>query len=125
MKSVFLLVFLPAAALLAQPETATLRGTVTDAAGAPVPGIRLTITDTETDLEVRRTVTDSGGHYDAPYLKPGRYEVVIEQKGYRTFVGEGIVLVPGQIRRLDPQLPSGPLEESAPVNLSEAPAPKQ
>ena len=39
----FLLIFIPSALLFAQSETATLRGTVTDTAGAPIPGIQLVL----------------------------------------------------------------------------------
>src|SRR5687768_9037948 len=125
MKSVVLLVFLPAALLLCQPETATLRGVVTDDAGAPVPDVTVAVTESGMESAVRQVTTDSGGNYAIPYLKPGLYKLAVEQRGFQTFIAEGVLLVPGQARRLDARLPAGPPANADPVDLGAAQAPPE
>jgi hypothetical protein len=112
----FLLAFLSiafAVLLAAQTETATLRGTVKDTTGAALPRIVLVIFEMSTNTTVRVVLTDSGGNYNAPYLKPGAYKLSIMQKGYQTFLQDGIQLDPAEVRRLDPVLPAGEPEDTA------------
>ena len=71
----FFLFLIPSVALLAQPETATLRGTITDTTGAPIPGIQLVLWEATKELSIREVTTTVGGHYAAPFLKPGTYNV--------------------------------------------------
>jgi hypothetical protein len=102
-----------AALLAAQTETATLRGTVKDTNGAALKSIVLVVTEVSTNLTVRIALTDSRGNYNAPYLKPGTYKLSIMQKGYQTFLQDGIQLDPAEVRRLDPVLPAGEPEDTA------------
>ena len=99
--------------LAAQTETATLRGTVKDTTGAALPRIVLVISEMATNMTVRVMETDSKGNYNAPYLRPGTYKLSIMQKGYQTFLQDGIQLDPAQVRRLDPVLPAGEPEDTA------------
>ena len=105
--------------MLAQSETAALRGTVTDAEGAPLAEAVLVITDVGMNVVVREITTGAGGVYYAPYLSPGRYRLTIEKSGFQLWVAEGILLGPGEVRRLDPKLVAGPAAETTTV---EAPA---
>jgi hypothetical protein len=100
----FLFFFLPSALLFAQSETATLRGTITDTAGAPIPGIQLVLFESGKELSVREVSTGAGGHYAAPFLRPGSYTVKIDANRFQTFQAEGILLAAGQERHFDAQL---------------------
>lgn len=103
--------------LLAQRETATLRGTVADRGGAPVPGVSVYLTGTG-GFE-REVVTDKGGHYLFEYLQPGSYALVVDQRGVQIYVAEGITLDPGAQRRVDPKVEPGAQQDAAKVDLSE------
>lgn len=114
-----LLVLLTASAALlcAQPETATLRGTVTDAKGVPVEDVTVAITEPENVVPARRAVTRAGGVYEAAFLKPGFYRVSIDE----VFVAEAVLLEPGQARRLDIQLP--PEDSDTIITVHDTPSP--
>ena len=92
----FLFFFIPSALLLAQSETATLRGTITDTSGAPIAGIQLVLFESGKELSVREISTGAGGHYDAPFLRPGVYIVKIDANHFQTFEANGILLLAGQ-----------------------------
>ena len=55
----------------AQERFGTLTGRVTDQQGATVPGVTVTVTNTQSG-EVRTYVTDANGQYLAPDINPGR-----------------------------------------------------
>ncbi len=63
--------------------TSAVAGSVTDPAGAAIPGVTVTITSSENGL--KRTVrTDEAGRYGFPQLKPGMYSVKAEKDGFDT-----------------------------------------
>ena len=95
-----LLVFFIATSLVAQTEKATLRGLVTDATGAVVPDIAITVTEIATNLE-RPTVSDANGNYEVPDLKPGTYRVKADKVGFRSHVAQSVLLDAGQVRRIE------------------------
>src|SRR5437867_373014 len=59
----------------------TIRGTVTDATGAIVPGAKVVITDLTTNLTTE-LITNGQGDYEAPELKFGRYKVLVSHPGF-------------------------------------------
>ncbi|MGB9605406.1 MAG: carboxypeptidase-like regulatory domain-containing protein, partial [Bryobacteraceae bacterium] len=93
--------------VLPQSDMATLWGVVQDADGKPLEGMTVYIADVTTNVVVRRCVTDSAGRYEAPYLRPGPYYLLIEETGYQAFEVDGIRLEPGEVRRFDPRLTPG------------------
>ena len=119
----FLLFFMPSALLFAQSETATLRGTITDTSGTPIAGIQLVLFESGKELSVRETSTGAGGHYDAPFLRPGSYIVKIDANHFQTLEARGILLSAGQVRHFDAQLKPEARDES--VSLDETSAPLQ
>src|ERR1035437_5509699 len=119
----FLLIFIPSALLFAQSETATLRGTVTDTSGTPIPNIQLVLFESGKELSVREVSTGSGGHYTAPLLRPGSYTIKIDANHFQTFEAEGILLVAGQERHFDAQLKPEARDET--VLLDEKSTPQQ
>src|SRR4051812_29648438 len=58
----------------AQSSMSTLSGTVTDEAGAVIPGVSITLLNLSTALE-RHAATNDSGYYVIPLLPPGRYNV--------------------------------------------------
>jgi hypothetical protein len=71
---VLLIVFSLANFSRAQEARATLSGTVTDPAGKPVPGAKVSIHNVATS-ESSEAQTNSSGVYTAPNLAPGEYEI--------------------------------------------------
>ena len=71
-----------AADATAQQATARIVGTVTDAQGAVVPGVEITVTNTATNVS---TATTSGrdGFYQVLNLPIGTYRIVARHEGFR------------------------------------------
>jgi len=67
---------------LGQSYTASIRGTVTDASGAAVPGAKVTVTESERNIP-RTTVTDEAGRYVVTALPPGKYTLSVEASGFK------------------------------------------
>ena len=63
--------------------TASLSGTATDTTGGVLPGVTITLTNTETGL-VRTTLTGDEGRYLAPNMGLGIYQVAAELVGFQT-----------------------------------------
>src|SRR5436190_17541204 len=97
-----LLWMMAAAATLihAQEFRATLTGRVLDAAGAPVPGAKVRLTNFSTG-ETRDVVTDGQGNYLVPLLNPSVYSVRAEANGFKTAVRENLQLNVNQTATLD------------------------
>lgn len=75
--------------------SAAISGTVTDNAGNPVSGAKVTATNTQTN--VSRTVTSgSGGAYRFTGLLPGSYDLTVEAQGLTPYKATGINLLASQ-----------------------------
>src|SRR5262245_23579290 len=72
-------------------STAQISGRVTDQSGAVMPGVEVTVTQTETGT-TRSAVTDETGNYALPNLPIGPYRLEAVLPGFRTYVQTGIVL---------------------------------
>ncbi|HVU46780.1 MAG TPA: TonB-dependent receptor [Terracidiphilus sp.] len=86
--------------------TGTILGTVTDATGAIVPGVKVTVTNMATNVAVQ-AVTSSSGDYNAPSLNPGVYRVTVEAPGFQKSVTNAITLTVDQKIRVDVSLKPG------------------
>jgi hypothetical protein len=87
-------------ALHAQLGTATIVGTVTDPAGAVVPGASVSATALDTNHQVT-VATDSAGAYTIAGLTPGAYDVKVEGKGFNTEIRRKIPLTVGQVLQIN------------------------
>src|ERR1035441_2164097 len=76
---------------IAQVETASLSGRVTDQTGAIVIGARVEIRNTETGI-VSLVETNNDGIYSAPSLKPGSYVMTVDKLGFRAVSVTGLTL---------------------------------
>ena len=73
-------------ALYAQGPVGTLNGTITDPAGAVVPGATVVATNNSTGVESKTTSTSSGT-YTLPYLPAGTYTIRVNSAGLRNLDG--------------------------------------
>ena len=81
MAAVFLATTL-ATTLHAQKTTGGIEGTITDATGAVVPGVRVTATDEGTGERLVAT-SDQGGTYRFLEVRPDSYLVTVEAAGFK------------------------------------------
>jgi hypothetical protein len=98
----------------AQLSTAQLSGRVTDESGAVLPGVTITVTQTDTGF-TRSAVTDGNGSYVLTNLPLGPYRFEAMLQGFRTYVQTGIVLQVGAAPELNVSMAVGALEESVTV----------
>jgi len=110
----FLILVLFAASAAAQDTTGTILGTITDASGAVLPGVTISVKNVDTS-QTRAIVSDSAGRYRVPLLQPGRYEVTVQLSGFQTMVRSGITVTVGQQAVVDARLSLGNVSESITV----------
>lgn len=109
----FLLTLLPLSSH-AQNIRASIAGVVRDAAGKPVPGAAVQITNQETGA--RRSIrTDSRGDFAAILLPPGPYRIEAERDGFRKH-SQDIRLETNQEVRIEIPLLPGRLSEEVIVS---------
>jgi hypothetical protein len=97
--------------------TAQVSGTVRDESGGVLPGVTVTVTQTNTGL-VRTTVTDTTGGYVLTTLPTGPYRLEVVLQGFRPYVQTGIVLQVGGTPTINAVLAVGALEESVTVDAA-------
>ncbi len=84
----------------AQVDRASLSGTVTDSAGAVVPGIHVVVSSPDTGL-TRETDTSRTGTYEIPEIPVGAYTVTFTHQGFATLTFDQVIQTVGQTRTLD------------------------
>lgn len=109
--STALALLLPAS-LRAQATSGAVRGSVSDASGARVPGAAVTATDLATGREFS-TRTDTDGGFVVPGLPPGPYRLRVQKAGFKTLSRTDLVIQLDEIVRLDLRLEVGDLKETA------------
>ena len=95
-----------AAAAQAQAANGNIEGIVRDTTGAALPGVTVTVTNMDTGT-ARTSITNDEGVYRAILLPLGRYRVVAELQGFKTFEQQGITLSAGQTALINVQLGVG------------------
>jgi hypothetical protein len=106
---------------MAQTDVTTSRisGVVEDADGAPLPGVTVTATNTETGL-VQTTVTDEKGFYRVLNLPTGTYMIEAALDGFATAMAESVRLLLGSTPSINFNLQSASVSDTITVT-SEAP----
>ena len=95
---------------LAQVNTASIRGTVTDSTGAVVADASVNASNNATGAKAT-TLTNAQGIYSFPVLNVGAYTVSAELRGFKTAVRQGVELQVNQTARIDLVLEVGAVTE--------------
>ena len=110
----FLSLVFSASLCLGQAGRGTLTGTVTDPAGAAVPGAAVKITDPATGFQ-QTTSTGSDGSYNVSSLPVGKYTVTVTKTGFNTEEVAGISIDVANTARVDVTLRIGQVQERVEV----------
>src|SRR5688572_24600426 len=99
--------------------TAEISGSVKDATGAVLPGVEVTVSQTETGV-TRTTITNETGSYVLPNLPLGPYRLEATLPGFRTGAQTGIVLQVNSSPTVDVVLQVGQVTETIEVEANAA-----
>jgi hypothetical protein len=103
----------------AQVNSASLRGTVTDATGAAVEGAQVSAELKDTNAP-RTTVTNGTGDYSLSSLQPGNYTITVSKTGFSTFKQTNFTLEVGALASLDAALKVGSVSDVVEVSSETA-----
>ncbi len=110
-----LILFVTAGAAIAQvTPTSKIQGRVTDAQGAPLPGVSVEATSPKM-VGKATAVTDAEGDYRLFSLPSGLYEVTYTLQGFKTLKREGVVVQLSQTIILNVTMDQTTLEETVTV----------
>ena len=105
-----LMLVLPALAS-AQETRATITGTVKDTQGAVIPGVTVTVLNTDTNVATE-AVTNESGVFNVQKLQPGPVRITATLAGFKTWVREGITLRTAETVTINIPLAIGAVEET-------------
>ena len=97
-----------------QAVNGSIEGTVKDTSGAALPGVTVTVTNTDTGAQ-RVVISGEEGAYRAPLLPLGSYGVAAELQGFKKFEQKGITLSAGQTAVINVTLTVGNISEAITV----------
>ena len=100
----------------AQAANGNIEGTVRDATGGAVPGVTVTLVNTDLGSS-RSVVTNEQGFFRAPLLPLGNYTLTADMQGFRKHQQQGLTLSAGQTIVANIQLEVGGLE-LVPIEVS-------
>jgi outer membrane receptor protein involved in Fe transport len=109
-----LVLFSPSLAIAQIGQTGTLTGAVTDASGAVLPGVTVTVASESLIGGTRSTSTDENGVYRFPALPPGAYKVTVELSGFKSVTRDALLQL-GQTITIDAKLEVGGVQETVVV----------
>jgi hypothetical protein len=101
----------------AQEITGSITGVVADSSGALIPGVKVTVTNTGTNVS-KEVVTGASGAYHVPFLFFGTYRVRAEHDGFKTSQMDNITLSTSEDVRVDFTLTVGEVTEVVEVSGS-------
>jgi cell division septation protein DedD len=96
----FVYFLLAMGAAFAQSDLGTITGTVTDPAGALMPGVRVEAQNTRTKA-LHQVASTSTGNYTIAQLPAGTYQISISLPGFKPYVRTGITVLGAQTIRID------------------------
>ncbi len=102
------------AAAQSQAINGSIEGTVRDNSGAVLPGVTVTVTNTDTGAQ-RVVLTNEEGVYRAQLLPLGTYHVAAELQGFKKFEQRGVTLSAGQVAQINVSLSVGNVAETVTV----------
>src|ERR1051326_6316310 len=98
----------------AQVSRGTITGIVTDASGAVVPDVAITVTNTGTGV-ANNVTSNSSGVYTVPLLEPATYRLTAEAKDFKKYQRTNVLVQVGETTRLDFTLSLGSTTQSVEV----------
>jgi len=104
-----------ASSAAAQVQTGSITGTVSDASGAVLPGVTVTLTGEKLIGGAATQVSDATGTYRFDRLPPGAYAVKFELQGFKTVTRDDIRVSASFVATVSPKLEVGNLQESVTV----------
>jgi hypothetical protein len=108
--AILALVCIIAAPAAAQEFRGSVVGTITDVSGGVLPGVTVTVTNTDTGV-AQNVVTDGEGRYQVLYLNAGPYSVTAELDGFKKVIRTGTAVHVGEAIRVDLTMSPGAVEE--------------
>ncbi len=99
---------------IGQTTTGAITGSVTDPSGAVIPNVKITATNTATNIN-NTTQSNEAGVFNFPFLPIGDYTVTAEAQGFKRVVLGPFPLEVNQIARVDPKMEVGVVTESVEV----------
>src|SRR5437764_12079157 len=96
-----------------------ITGRVMDPNGAGVPGANVKVTDVARNKIVDLT-TNSEGLFEAPFLLPGTYQVMVEMAGFKKSLQQTIQVAINETRNLDIKMDIGTPSETVTVTAEPA-----
>lgn len=96
---------------------AGVTGTVTDSAGAVIPGANVTITNDGTSIALH-IASSSAGTYETKGLNPGKYTITVEAPGFKKSILTGVNVDVSVIATIDVTLTNGQATETVEVTSS-------
>jgi hypothetical protein len=97
-----------------QAGTGTIKGTITDPAGAVVANVAVEARNIETGVQYSTQSTGTG-NYTLTQLPPGSYEVAVTAPGFKKFIRSGLTVQVAQILPVDIALVLGAPTDSVTV----------
>jgi hypothetical protein len=96
-----------------------ITGTILDTSGAVVPDVKVTVTNTQTNVQ-RETRSNATGNYGVPLLPVGVYDVAAQKEGFNVAQKTGLTLNIGDVARADLILTVGSTTSIVSVTASAA-----
>lgn len=113
--ALFLLISIACTARAGAQSLATLSGVITDSSGAVIGDVRVTVTNTATNVTMS-TVTNQSGRYGIVGVAPGKYSIEVTRTGFRTAHETNVVLVVNQSAVFNFVLAVGSIQQSVTVS---------
>ena len=103
-----------ASSIYGQETRGTIRGTVTDPNGQPVANATVRVNDPTRGTTVNLT-TNGEGYYQAAYLLPSTYQIIVEAPGFKKSIRDNVPLQIGDALQVNLSLEVGGTQETVTV----------
>ncbi|HLK04452.1 MAG TPA: TonB-dependent receptor [Candidatus Acidoferrum sp.] len=106
-----------ATSTLAQIDTGSILGTVSDSSGARINGATITLTNEGTNASLSTNSAEDGGYKFTP-VRIGSYKLTVTMQGFQTATAHGLVVNVGQSVVADFSMKPGAVTETIEVTTS-------
>src|SRR5512138_2033260 len=98
-----------------QETRGSIFGRVYDPSAAAIAGAAITVKNLDTNV-VTELKSNEAGHYEAPLLVPGNYQVAVNTAGFKKSLREGIILPVGSRLEVDFKMELGGVSDTVTVS---------